>query len=124
MILLCIPVLSMFFSMPIQTTPASTLYDARIETDLQAGKLIIRNVFENKSSKTVDLYYKFKCKRHGKSGTSANSQSGSFQAAPGETVILSKTAVSYSPDDNYTVSLDVFNEARTVASDTYSSKTL
>lgn len=122
MISLLIPVLFMIFSMPAQNTTVSLLYDARIETVMQGGKLMIKNVFENKSTKTVNLYYKFKCKRQSRSGSSANSQSGSFKAAPGETVILSRTMVSYTKEDAYILNLDVFNNATTIASDTYKSE--
>jgi len=122
MILLLIPLLSMVFSLQMQQAPTSQLYDARIETDKVNGKLLIRNVFENKSQKTVDLYYKFKCKRQGRSGSSVNSQSGSFTAAPGEIVTLSKTAVSVAPSDAYTINLEVFSNSKTIATDSYSSE--
>ena len=122
MILLLIPLLSKVFTMQTQQAPATHLYDARIETEKVNGKLLIRNVFENKSQNTVDLYYKFKCKREGRSGSSANSQSGSFTAAPGETVTLSKTAVSVAPSDAYTIDLEVYSNAKTIATDTYSSE--
>lgn len=96
-------------------------YDARIETNLQDGKLKISNVFENNSTAEVSLTYKFQCKRKGRSGTSVSSQSGSFTAEPGQTVTLSRSAISVSSSDNYRLTLDVFENGKPVATANYSS---
>ncbi|NEM97061.1 curli-like amyloid fiber formation chaperone CsgH [Pontibacter burrus] len=119
-LLLLMSFLSMLLIHQQETGVQQEKYDARIETTMQDGKLKISNVFENNSPEEVSFTYKFQCKRKGRSGTSVSSQSGKFTAAPGQTVTLSRSAVSVSPSDNYSLTLDVFENGKPVATANYS----
>lgn len=92
-------------------------FEARIVTEQADGTLKIKGIFENNSLKNVSLTYKFKCKRVGKSGTSATSQSGTFKAAPGETIELSSTAISFATADRLELTLKVFDGQQALAED-------
>lgn len=120
-LLLLMSFLSLLLIHQQETVAQQEKYDARIETTMQDGKLKVSNVFENNSSEEVSFTYKFKCKRKGRSGTSVSSQAGTFTAAPGQTVTLSRTAVSVTPSDNYSLTLDVLDNGKPVATANYSS---
>ncbi|MEJ8801231.1 curli-like amyloid fiber formation chaperone CsgH [Pontibacter sp. H249] len=94
---------------------AADVYDARIETEVTGNTLKIKNVLVNNSTKQISLTYKFKCKRIGRSGSSATRQSGIVSATPRETVELSKTSVSFSEGDKYELHLALYDGSRQVA---------
>lgn len=118
---LLISFLAMLFIVQAPQSRKSTRYDARISTEVVSGKLLISNVFENNGSEIVNLTFRFKCKRSSRAGSSVSSQSGSFKAAPGQSVLLSETSVSYAPSDALTLTLDVLEAGVIVASANYSS---
>jgi len=93
-------------------------FEAHIDARAQGSMLQIRNIFENNSTQEVSFRYKFKCARKGRSGTAVSSQSGGVKAAPGQEMSLSQTSISLSPNDTFTISLEIFDGTTLVASDT------
>ncbi|PVY42918.1 curli-like amyloid fiber formation chaperone CsgH [Pontibacter virosus] len=80
------------------------------------GLLVVSGMFENKSPQTVYLSYKFKCIRVSATGRSANSQSGSFVAAPDQIVSFSKTSLCIRPSDSYDLLLEIYDGKLLLAS--------
>ncbi|WP_299702152.1 curli-like amyloid fiber formation chaperone CsgH [uncultured Pontibacter sp.] len=96
-------------------TQTESQYVAQMDTQRENGLLLVSNMFENNSQQTVYLTYKFRCIRVSATGKSANSQSGSFVAASGQTISLSKTALSIRPTDSYDLLLEIYDGNQLVA---------
>lgn len=97
-------------------TQKESQYVANMHTQRNNDLLLVSNNFKNKSSQTVCFTYKFKCIRVSASGKSANSQSGSFVAASGQAIALSKTSLSIRPSDSYSLLLEIYSENQLMAS--------
>ncbi|MBF8964939.1 hypothetical protein I0P70_16955 [Pontibacter sp. FD36] len=97
--------------------PASQPYKAQLVTEEQGNMLSINSQFTNNSNTDVSFSYRMKSERAGTAGKSVNSQSGMVQAAAGQTIILSKSSFSVTPQDTYTIVLEILDQDKVVAQD-------
>lgn len=97
--------------------PASQPYLAQLQTQAQGNMLSINSLFTNKSGADVNFSYRMKSERAGAAGTSVNSQSGTVTAAAGQTITLSKSSFSVTPQDTYTIVLEILDQGKVVAQD-------
>ncbi len=107
-------VLFIFIALPL-TTEASDNYTAWLDTETDNSLLKIQGKFINKTTEAMNVTYKLTTERTGKSGTSATTQSGEHTAEPGDTLSLSRVSVNITPDDCYTLTLEVFSNDELIA---------
>ncbi|AKQ45884.1 hypothetical protein TH63_09900 [Rufibacter radiotolerans] len=88
---------------------------AHIEAFLKNGALLVLNSLENRSTCNAEFAYTFNCACTGRSGTMVNRQSGKAMAAAGQKRILSKTALSFIPGDQYCIDLVIFSQGEQIA---------
>lgn len=99
------------------TTETSDNYTAWLDTGTGNSLLKIQGKFINNTSTAMDITYKLTTKRAGKAGTSATKQSGEHTAEPGDTLSLSIVSLNITPEECYTLTLEVFSDDELIAED-------
>jgi hypothetical protein len=104
---------------PIFLTNLSESNVAKIVLLKDANKITVRSVFINGTSGQI-LNYKIVVEKSGKSGTSNNAQSGTFEVKEGQKeVVLSTSGFNINPQDKYFIKLQVFQGKVLISQDTY-----
>ena len=81
---------------------------------MQENKINIENTFYNGGNKEINIFYKLKASKSGRSSSTSN-QSGNFIVDSKEKVVLSKLTVNLNKDDHYKINLQVFENNRVIA---------
>ncbi|GAB2794516.1 MULTISPECIES: curli-like amyloid fiber formation chaperone CsgH [Hymenobacter] len=83
---------------------------ARLTTQQQGGMLLITGFCRNQTPSPLLVRYELLTSRRGESGSTQNTQMGSFTVAPAQEKALSQTSVSFSGSDECQVHLRLFNQ--------------
>ncbi|MFC5270401.1 curli-like amyloid fiber formation chaperone CsgH [Adhaeribacter terreus] len=91
--------------------------EAKIVLDQQENMLQIKSYYQNAGNTTEKLSYKLYTTKQGRSGSSRNTQGGSFEVEAGEKELLAQTRINVNPDDNYAIKLMVYRDGELVSQD-------
>jgi hypothetical protein len=81
-------------------------YTTTIKHEINAGQLTIQPIINSPKQET--LHYELVSAKHGKSGVSKTSQSGSAQTQAGRPLSLATLKLGLSNSDHYTITLRVY----------------
>ncbi|WP_299991529.1 curli-like amyloid fiber formation chaperone CsgH [uncultured Pontibacter sp.] len=95
----------------------SQSYQAKLVTEELGNMLSIDSRFTNNTNADVSFTYRMKSERSGAAGKSVNSQSGTVKASAGQTITLSKSSFSVTPQDTYTIVLEIIDKEKVIAQD-------
>lgn len=92
-----------------QDTPPTDVCQARLELVHQNNMLTVTGHCKNLTMNNERYRYELTLERKSDGGHSQNSQSGEFDAAPQQEVVLSQSSINASAQDDYTIYLHIFD---------------